>query len=43
MLFGIGNVRTHCVVFSTAACIVPVVAFWYVALTVLLLHVGASG
>lgn len=33
----------HCVVFSTAAWITPVVVFPYVALTVLLLHVGASG
>ena len=43
MLFGMGNVRTHCVVFSTVAWTTPVVAFWYVAVIVLLLHVGASG
>lgn len=38
-----GNVRMHCVVFSTVAWTMPVVAFWYVALIVLLLHVGAAG
>lgn len=43
MLFGIGNVRTHWVVFSTVVWITPVVKLPNVALTVLLLHVGASG
>jgi hypothetical protein len=43
MSFGMGNVRMHCVVFGTEAYIVPVVLFPYVALTNLLLHVGASG
>ena len=43
MRSGIVNVMTHCVVFSTVACTTPVVAFAYVALMKLLLHVGGSG